>query len=240
MCHGVASSAFPEPGAFSSYSNDIQATMFGDENATQRIAILPDIYGSNPFYQGFAARIAAHGAHVYLIDTFAGLGDIPKATREAAFERRHKIKDATFIDSFEGFVNEEKIDGVVGFCLGGLYVFELARRKIATILVGFYPFPQGLPNQDALAVPFDYLPDVKTRHTILVGSDDSMGPENVERLKLTAANSAALDLHVFETSGHGFLADLTSDDPLKRDNAKRALAICDQALGLKNHDRLPI
>lgn len=232
MCHGVASSAFPEPGDFSSYSSDIQATMFGDSNAEQRIAILPDIYGSNPFYQGFAAHLAQRDRHVYLVDMFAGLGDIPKATREAAFERRHKLKDAAFIDSFERFVDKEHIGGVVGFCLGGLFVFELARRKLPALLVGFYPFPQGLPNQDALDVPFDYLADVKTDHTILVGSDDSMGPENVQRLQHVATENAALDLHVYETSGHGFLADLTSDDALKRDNAKRALAVCERTLGV--------
>jgi len=232
MCHGVKSAAFPDPGPFSTYSTAIQASIYGDEDASKKIAILPDIYGCNPFYQGFATHLAEKDARVFLVDIFAGLGDIPKATREAAFERRHALRDKTFVDSFEVFIDAESIDAVVGFCLGGLFVFELARRNVRPVLIGLYPFPQGLKNQDPLDVPFDYLPEVTKQHQILVGADDaSLGPENLERLRAVSADNAALDLHVFETSGHGFLADLTSDDALKRENAELALEICERTLG---------
>ena len=233
MCHGEASAAFPEPASFSPYSGGIQASVFGDPAAPRRIAILPDIYGSNPFYQGLATRLAHTGSLVYLIDTFAGLGDLPQATREAAFGRRHKLKDKTFVDQFAEFVERESMTGIIGFCLGGLFVFELARRGTTADLVGFYPFPQGLPNQDALDVPFDYLDGVTKQHTILVGTDDvSLGPENLDRLRDVAERNPALRLHVFESSGHGFLSDLTSDDMVKRDNAERALGLCEAALGI--------
>lgn len=236
MCHGEASAAFPDSASFSAYAGGIQASVFGDPAAARRIAILPDIYGSNPFYQGLATRLADRGSLVYLIDTFAGLGDLPRATREAAFDRRHKLRDRTFVDQFAGFVAQESISGIVGFCLGGLFVFELARRGTAADLVGFYPFPQGLPNQDALDVPFDYLDGVVKQHTILVGTEDaSLGPENLARLGDVAERNPALRLHVFESSGHGFLADLTSDDAVKRDNAERALGLCEAALGI-GHD----
>ncbi len=239
MCHGEASAAFPEPASFSPYSGGIQASVFGDPAAPRRIAILPDIYGSNPFYQGLATRLANldnrddSGSLVYLIDTFAGLGDLPRATREAAFARRHKLRDKTFVDRFAGFVEQESVTGIVGFCLGGLFVFELARRGTTADLVGFYPFPQGLPNQDALDVPFDYLDGVTKQHTILVGTEDvSLGPENLSRLRDVAERNSALRLHVFESSGHGFLTDLTSEDAVKRDNAERALGLCEAALGI--------
>ncbi len=233
MCHGEKSPAFPDPGAASPYSKDIQAMVFGSPDAARQIAILPDIFGCNPFYQGFATYLAARGARVYLIDTFAGLGDLPKATREAAFERRHTLRDRDFVDAFEDFILAEKLDGVIGFCLGGLYVFELARRNIASALVAFSPFPQGLENQDALDVPFDYLPNVDTPHTVLIGdADGSVGPEDIARLRNIAADNSAVDLHVYETSGHGFLADLAADDGLKCSNAKQALARCEAVLGL--------
>ncbi|TDJ68191.1 MAG: carboxymethylenebutenolidase 2 [Proteobacteria bacterium] len=233
MCHGEKSPAFPDPSPSSLYRDDIQAMVFGSPDAAHKVAILPDIFGCNPFYQGFATHLAARGARVYLIDIFAGLGDLPKATREAAFERRHKLKDRVFVDAFEQFLANEKLAGVIGFCLGGLYVFELARRNVAGALVAFYPFPQGLVNQDALDVPFDYLPSVATPHTVLIGdADASVSPEHIARLRDIAADNPALDLNVFETSGHGFLADLAADDELKRSNAERALARCEAVLGL--------
>ena len=61
MCHGEKSPAFPDPGAASPYSKDIQAMVFGSPDAARQIAILPDIFGCNPFYQGFATYLAARG-----------------------------------------------------------------------------------------------------------------------------------------------------------------------------------
>ncbi|MEL7538930.1 MAG: dienelactone hydrolase family protein [Pseudomonadota bacterium] len=233
MCHGEASSAFPEPGAFRTSSTAPVAAIFGNESAAQRIAILPDIYGANPFYQGLATRFADQGAAVHLIDTFAGLGDLPKATREAAFARRHKLKDRAFVDHLEEYLTSAAITGVVGFCLGGLFVFDLARRRLNASLVAFYPFPQGLPNQDALDIPFDYLDETQTDHTVLVGDQDaSLGSDLLARLADVAGRNPSIDLHVFERSEHGFLADLDSDDEQKRLNAIRALEICETRLAL--------
>ncbi len=235
MCHGVASPAFPKVPSFRPYAKQIQASVFGDSGASRRLAVLPDIYGANPFYQGFAAHLAARSCVVYLIDTFAGLGDLPKASREAAFERRHRLRDREFVDAFAEFVSTEAITGVVGFCLGGLYVFELARRNVPCNLVAFYPFPQGLANQNALDVPFDYLEKVEKRHTVLVGTQDaSLGPENLARLQQVAQRNRAVDLHVFEGSDHGFLADLAEEQEHRRANASHALALCEQVLGVSN------
>ncbi len=233
MCHGEASAALPDPDAFEPYTSGIQAAVFGAGPARRKVALLPDIYGCNPFYQGLATQLSRCGARVYLVDTFAGLGDLPKATREAAFQRRHRLKDREFVDRFVEFARREGIDGVAGFCLGGLFVFELARRDLDAALVGLYPFPQGLENQDPVPVPFDYLADVTRSHTILVGTDDaSLGPEHLERLRGVALASDALDLHVFDGSGHGFLGDLDSDDAALRTNAERALETTVRALGL--------
>lgn len=234
MCHGHACSVFPDPGEFVTPTGPIVASIFGAANSLAKIAILPDIFGVNPFYQGLATRWADKGAEVHLIDVFAGLGDLPKATREAAFGRRHKLKDKQFVDRFEAYAKEQQFTGVVGFCLGGLYIFELARRQTPGALIAFYPFPQGLPNQDAVDVPFDYLSDVDKTHTVLVGSNDaSLGDGVLERLQETASNNHHIDLHVFAGSEHGFLADLdNSESPEKQDNAATSLSICEAKLGL--------
>ncbi len=68
---------------------------------------------------------------------------------------------------------------------------------------------------------------------MLIGdADGSVGPEHIARLRDIAADNPAVDLHVYETSGHGFLADLAADDSLKRSNAEQALARCEAVLGL--------
>lgn len=231
MCHGAPSSAFPEPGPCETLQGPIEAFVYGEANATRSIAIIPDIYGCNPFYRGFATHLARKDVRVYLVNPFAGLGELEEVTREKAFERRHGVRDKAFLDQFEVFLQEHGIGAVVGFCLGGLYVMELARRGNPATLIGLYPFPAGLQNQDPLPVPLDTLEDVQTPQTILVGDQDAgAGIDNVKTMADIATRNAALDLHVYEGSGHGFLTDLDSDDAHLKRNAQDAVAVVEQRL----------
>ena len=231
MCHGAAVSAFPEPETPTAFKGVVAGFAFGPDEAARRIAVLPDIYGCNPFYRGLATHLAAMGARVFLVDPFDGLGDLPEATRELAFERRNKVRDKAFVDAFEAFLKHENIDGVIGFCLGGLYVFELARRGVKTGLVGLYGFPQGLPNEDPLPAPFDYLQDVRTPFTMLMGREDaSVGAENIEKLDVMDAAAPAMTLKIYDGVGHGFLPFLDSDKPHEKAAADDALAHCEALL----------
>ncbi len=233
MCHGAASAWFPTPDPRENFSTAMEGLAFGEPDAVRRIVLIPDIYGPNAFYQGLATHLSGRGARVYLVNPFAGLGELPEASREAAFARRHKVRDRQCVDSLERFCAEQDITGVVGFCLGGSYVFELARRGASQDLVGFYGFPQGMENADPLQRPFDYLPATTTPQLCLMpGQDQSVGVDNVARLAKIAATNPTIDLSVYAESGHGFLADLDSDDATLRGNAEQALARCEQALGL--------
>lgn len=234
MCHGEPSPSFPEPDVRGRVSAEVEALVFGDDDAAKSIAIIPDIYGPNLFYQGFATYLAGKNAKVFLTNPFAGLGELKEATREAAFERRHKVKDKAFVDAFESFCDSRGVTGVVGFCLGGYYVFELARRDVRQDLVGFYGFPQGMENQDPLQAPFRYLESLDKEHTSLMpGQDASVGRENVDRLAEMAKVNPGIRLQVYEESGHGFLTDLDSDDEKLRANAEDALRRCERALALE-------
>lgn len=223
MCHGAAVAAFPSPAEPTGYKGEVEGFIFGGQGG-RRIAILPDIYGCNDFYRGLSTYLAHAGAQVYLIDTFAGLGDLPEVTREAAFTRRNKVEDAAFVDRFERFIAAEKIDGVIGFCLGGLYVFELARRGVKADLVGLYGFPQGLPNSDPLPKPFEYLDQVSQPFTMLMGADDeTVGVENIAKLQAAAPTCPAMTLKVYVGAGHNFLPFLDSDNEAELAIARDAL-----------------
>lgn len=231
MCHGKAVVAFPKPTEPATFKSEVNGYHWANPDAKSKIAILPDIYGCNPFYRGLATRFAELGAEVYLVDTFDGFGELPEMTREAAFARRGKVADKEFLDRFEKFVVSKGITGVIGFCLGGLYVFELARRGVQTALIGLYGFPQGLPNQDPLPIPFEYLHAVDTPFTMLLGADDiAVGADNIERLQAMAPSADTMNLTVYQGVGHDFLPLLDSDDAGLREIAKDALAKCDALL----------
>jgi carboxymethylenebutenolidase len=226
MCHGAPVQAFPKPIAPESITvGDVLAYRFQNEGG-KAVALLPDIYGCNEFYRGLATWLYERGADVYLVDPFAGLGELPEVTREAAFARRGKVMDRQFLDAFETFAASTNIKAVIGFCLGGLYVFELARRGMKAELLGLYGFPQGLPNADALPVPFDYLQGVTQPFTMLMGSEDaSVGPDHLVRLSEMVPVAPAMTLRMYPGVGHNFLPLLDSDDPEKRAIAEDALQI---------------
>lgn len=233
MCHGEPSESFPTPEVTGEIHAEVAALTFGRESAEKRIAILPDIYGLNQFYRGLSTYLSGKACQVFLVNPFDGLDPLPKVTRDAAFARRSNVADRDFVDRFEAFCGSHRIDGVVGFCLGGLYVFELARREVAQNLVGFYGFPQGMQNIDPLPVPFDYLGTLTKPHACLMpGQDASVGIENIERLAKIAETKESLRLRLYPESGHGFLTDLDSDDAQLKANAVDALTHCECVLGL--------
>lgn len=228
MCHGAPVRAFPTPVEPHVFDESVAGYVFGDARAKNRVAILPDIYGCNAFYRGLATHLAEKGAGVFLVDTFHGLGELSENTREVAFERRNKVKDKNFLDHFETFIDDRGVTGVIGFCLGGLYVFELARRRVEPDLVGLYGFPQGLPNQDELPTPFDYLTSIEKPFTMLMGEDDaSVGAENTAKLVTIDKDAPAMTLKMYKGVGHGFLPLLDSENSVEREVAEDALSYCE-------------
>jgi carboxymethylenebutenolidase len=231
MCHGRPIEAFPAPQTGTPFEKEVAGFAYGPADSEHRLAVLPDIYGCTPFYRQLSVRYAAMGAHVKLIDPFHKLGLLEEDTREAAFERRHRLADKAFLEAFEKHARSASVTGILGFCLGGLYIFELARRDMPAALVGLYGFPQGMKNHDPLPVPFDYLPAVSRDFVMLMpGRDASVGPENVARLAEMASRVPSMDLTVYPDAGHGFLPQIGSRNPAERADAEDALKRMDTAL----------
>ena len=234
MCHAAKLGSLPAPGNFEKRkSGNLKFWKYKPEmkSNNKRVAILTDIYGCNEFYQSFASHLARLGWVVNLMDIFSDLGELKELTREAAFERRHLLRDGFICDELNRFIATQNISAVVGFCLGANYVLELARRKVDVNLVGFYPFPAGLPNQDELAVPLSYMASLEQPVTLLMGdSDTSSGPGNIASTASISEATDTLDAHVFVGSGHTFLGDLESQNEVLKNNAEQALAVCEKTI----------
>lgn len=232
MCHTQAPLSLPPAAQAERITeSDITAYRFGPTNARKVIALIPDIYGATPFYRGLATWYASAGAEVFLLDPFAAIGELHEVTREAAFARRAKLRDKPYVDALEQFARRRCVTGVVGFCIGGLYVFELARRRLPAALVSLYGFPQGLPNDEPLPVPFEYLEDLPVDQVAIFGDKDYLQtPENLARLRAISEKNPSFQLKLYPGSGHGFLADLDSENELLRSHAKDALALSARTL----------
>jgi carboxymethylenebutenolidase len=224
VCHKHKIRFFGELGHYENFSRELDGVVFKDANPGKKIAILPDIYGLTDFYKGYASYVAGFGARTYLTNPWSEFGDLPEATREAAYERRHKLKDREHCDRLEEFLASENIETVIGFCLGGNFVFELARRGFDGTLIAIYPLPWGMANQDEIAPAFDYMPTLDKEVTILMGEADHLaGPDNIQKLKDIVADNPNLTLHLYEGSNHGFFTDIDGDDKKLQGNARDAI-----------------
>ena len=229
MCHDTTPSSLPSPGNYQLCNS--QGLKYWDftnnKDSEVSVALLTDIYGCNEFYQSMSTLFAEQGWQSHLIDLFSDLGELPEVTRDAAFERRHKLRDQDACDLIAQYIIDNNITAVVGFCLGGNFVFELARRNVKVNLIAYYPFPAGLPNENGLDPAFDYLEQLQTEVTVLIGDDDDrVGLDNVTKLNDISESNSALTVNVYPHSKHGFLEDLDSTDPVLKRNAKHSLEAC--------------
>jgi len=141
MCHTRKIEYFGDAIAPEPFENGVEGLRYQGADASRNIAVLPDIYGLTDFYKGYASYIASQGANTFLVNPWAPFGELPEMTREAAYERRHKLRDKTHCDELEQFLKRAGIDTIIGFCIGGNFAFELARRGYTGMNVTIYPLP---------------------------------------------------------------------------------------------------
>jgi carboxymethylenebutenolidase len=198
MCHTTKIEYFGELLDCSEFSGDVDGVVFDGNEAGKRVAVLPDIYGMTDFYKGYASYVAGFGARTYLTNPWSEFGDLPEVTREAAYERRQKLKDREHCDR-----------------LG---------RGYAGILIAAYPLPWGMANQDEIEPAFEYMPALEKEVSILMGEADHLaGPDNIQKLRDIVAANAKLTMHLYEGSNHGFFTDIDGSDEKLRGNAQDAI-----------------
>lgn len=224
MCHTKKIDYFGDSLEGSEFQGDVDGLVYGNEETAQRIAVLPDIYGLTDFYKGFASYVAGFGARTYLTNPWSEFGELPEPTREAAYERRHKIKDREHCERLHKFLASESIEAIVGFCIGGNFAFEMARRGYDGTIIAVYPLPWGMANQDEITPAFEYMPTLEKEVTILMGEADHLaGPDNIRKLQDIVAANSKLTMHLYQVSNHGFFTDIDGDNEKLRSNAKNAI-----------------
>lgn len=224
MCHTQMIDYFGETSDHREFSNAVDGLVFAGNDSGIRVAILPDIYGLTDFYKGYASYVSGFGARTYLTNPWSAFGELPEATREAAYERRQNLRDREHCDRLEEFLNNEDIDAIVGFCIGGNFAFEMARRGYDGTIIAVYPLPWGMANQDEIPPAFDHMPSLSKDVTILMGEADHLaGPDNIRKMKNIVAGNPHLTMHLYDGSNHGFFTDIDGSDEKLKENARDAI-----------------
>lgn len=229
MCHEkwkpAARDDGPGPSACSFTVSDGQsmpAWWYGDAPGRGVCLVLPDIFGPSPFYHKVASLIAREGYRTVLADYFFREGPLAEVTREGAFGRRSAMDEnlclrdiGNVVDQLAGEVGAARI-GVVGFCLSGTFVLDLASARDDLATVAFYGFPEGPGGQVVSRAPrpIDVADRLRGPITAFWGDQDGIPMELVERFGAEVARHGAdYRQHVYPGVGHGFLQGLVEERP---------------------------
>ncbi len=223
MCHHERIEYFGDLKKYDEFSDVVDGIHFAGNS--RKITMLPDIYGLTDFYIGYASYLSNFGAEIYLVNPWSGLGGTSTMSRDDTYVRRAKLKDREYCDRIEKFIKSHDIDAVVGFCLGGNFSLELARRGFNKTNISIYPLPWGMDNQDKISPAFDYMETLENEVNILMGEADHLaGSENIQKLRDIVTQNDHLTLDLYPGSNHGFFTDLNDDDGPLKDNALNAVS----------------
>jgi carboxymethylenebutenolidase len=108
---------------------------------TRGVVLFPDIFGLRPLFDDLAARLAAeHGWAVCVVEPFPGR-DLPDI--DERFAAVPELEDDRLVGDARAAAAELAKHGsgpiaVMGFCMGGMYVYKAARPGTFDRAVSFY------------------------------------------------------------------------------------------------------
>ncbi|MBY0273867.1 dienelactone hydrolase family protein [Candidatus Binatia bacterium] len=231
--------------SFSGAGATLRGLSFGADTSEATVILVPDVHGVSPLYCEIAARFAAAGLRILLLDLYVREGT-PRLTDMAAVQAWiADLPDARVLGDIGDAVAHLRSDaggnarrvGIVGFCLGGQYALMAASRLDGLdACVAFYGMLRhGRTTARKLPPPAETADALRCPVLGLFGADDALIPASDREVFRSGAERSGqpLDLRVFSGAGHAFVNDRRRD-AYRADAAREALDLAVTFL----HDRL--
>jgi carboxymethylenebutenolidase len=197
------------------------------------VLIAPDVFGRSPFYEHLAGLLAQAGLRAVLADVFFRQGPLTERSHGAAFARRRLLDETNSIEDLRAAVeslrpSERASVGLLGFCMGGTFVLDLASTDRDLVAVAFYGFPRPQPTLvSPPPAPADLVEGLRGPVLAIWGSEDeAVGAENIEHyVKQAARVNPEFEWKILSGLGHGFLGQADLEDETDPGGAMWARAV---------------
>ncbi len=193
---------------------------FPQRTPAPAVLVINDVFGRANFYEHLTRRIAQAGYLALDVEYFFRHGAVPAGDRDAVTARSGKLDQAQTLRDLGAAIEwlHRRRDtagartGLIGFCMGGTFVLDLAAERRDLASVSYYGFPaRARPNVPA---PLEVAERIRGP---LIGhwgtQDTGVGIDNVRALgaKLKAAE-VEHTFYEYEGLGHGFLKAFLDDE----------------------------
>jgi carboxymethylenebutenolidase len=183
---------------------------------TAGLVLHPDMGGLRPLFEDMARRLATHGLAVCAIEQFAGQPESVRASVEQRMAHVKDLDDGEQMDMLSAaadlLVVEDDVPrvSVLGFCMGGHYVFKAAsigRFDAAVAFYGMLRTPEAWAGPEHRIEPVDVAGRMCPTLAIF-GTNDPWTPSaDIDALRSAWATRDDCEIITVEGGEHGFVHD---------------------------------
>ena len=180
------------------------------------VVLHPDMGGLRPLFEDMARRLATHGLAVCCVEQFAGQSEAVRSRVEERIAHVKDLDDGEQMDMLSAAADLLVVDddvprvSVLGFCMGGHYVFKAASIDRFDAAVAFYGM---LRTPEAWAGPGHRIePLAVAEHMCptlaIFGTNDPWTPiADIDALRAAWAGRSDCEIVTIEGGEHGFVHD---------------------------------
>jgi carboxymethylenebutenolidase len=180
------------------------------------LVLHPDMGGLRPLFEDMARRLATYGIAVVAVEQFAAQPEDARASIESRIAHVKDLDDDVQLEILSSaadlLVVEDDVSrvSVLGFCMGGHYVFKAASTDRFDAAVAFYGMlrtPDAWRGPGHRIEPLDVAPQMVPTLAFF-GTNDSWTPlPDIEALRAAWRDRTDCEVVCVEGAEHGFVHD---------------------------------
>lgn len=180
------------------------------------VVLHPDVGGLRPLFEDMARRLATHGLAVMCFEPFAALPEPARASVESRLAHVKDLDDAQQLEIMSAAADVLIVDDdvaracVLGFCMGGHYVFKAAASDRFDAAVAFYGMvrtPEAWRGPGHRIEPLDVARDVCPTLAFFGSADTWTPADDIAALRDAWSDRNDCEIVVVEGGEHGFVHD---------------------------------